>query len=112
MEKIGDRYYRDDFYNKIQTNVPVANGYFSVMLGSVNPLAASHFTGPRYLEVRLDTGGGWTILPRQLLGAVPFGAIVANRKRWLTSYSVTVEPLSPAARPRTARSSSRRSRRA
>ena len=32
--------------------------------------------------------------------AAPFGAIVANRKRWLTSYSVTVEPLSPAARPR------------
>jgi uncharacterized protein (DUF58 family) len=30
----------------------------------------------------------------------PFGAIVTNHKRWLTSYSVTVETLSPQARPR------------
>jgi len=29
-----------------------------------------------------------------------FGAHVANRKRWLTSYSITIELLSPAARPR------------
>ena len=30
----------------------------------------------------------------------PFGAAVANHKRWLTSYSITVETLSPQARPR------------
>ena len=30
----------------------------------------------------------------------PFGAAVTNRKRWLTSYSITVETLSPHARPR------------
>ena len=30
----------------------------------------------------------------------PFGAVVTNHKRWLTSYSVTVETLSPQARPR------------
>ena len=30
----------------------------------------------------------------------PFGAGVTNRKRWLTSYSITVETLSPHARPR------------
>ncbi len=30
----------------------------------------------------------------------PFGAAVANRKRWLTSYSITIEPLGPSAAPR------------
>jgi len=30
----------------------------------------------------------------------PFGAIVVNRKRWLTSYSINVEPLGPGAEPR------------
>jgi uncharacterized protein (DUF58 family) len=30
----------------------------------------------------------------------PFGAGVTNHKRWLTSYSITVETLSPHARPR------------
>jgi uncharacterized protein (DUF58 family) len=32
--------------------------------------------------------------------AAPFGAAITNRKRWLTSYSITVQTLSPHARPR------------
>src|SRR5262245_18142028 len=30
----------------------------------------------------------------------PFGVVVANRKRWFTSYSITIEPLGPTAAPR------------
>jgi hypothetical protein len=51
----------------------VANGYFAVLLGGVNPLSAALFDNPtRYLEVRVDSGDGQAVLPRQPLASVPY----------------------------------------
>lgn len=69
----------NSLWNETQPGVAVANGYFSVMLGSVNPFSAGLFAGPeRYLQVSVDTGGGPVDLPRQRLGTVPF-ALVAEQ---------------------------------
>ncbi len=66
-------------WSETQTNVPVSNGYFSVMLGSVTPLNAANFNGPsRYLQVTVDSGSGPTELPRQQFAAVPYALQAAN----------------------------------
>lgn len=55
------------------SGVTVSNGYFTVLLGSSNPLTASVFSATtHYLETQVDTGTGMTTLPRQVLSSVPF----------------------------------------
>jgi len=79
-------------WSENQNDVPVTNGYFSVMLGSVTPLQASLFDGSqRYLEVRVDTGSGLTTLPRQLLGSVPF-AFQAEQAQAVPWSGITSRP--------------------
>jgi len=52
-------------------NVAVAGSVFSVLLGSVNPLEAGHFSGaPRYLEVQVGSDPPMT--PRQQFTSVPY----------------------------------------
>jgi hypothetical protein len=50
----------------------VGGGYFSVLLGSLNPLSEGDFGGNRYLQVSVDSGSGSQDLPRQPLAAVPY----------------------------------------
>ena len=51
--------------------VSVSEGLFNVLLGSVNPLSASDFSGPdRWLEVQVETDLPMT--PRQRIASVPY----------------------------------------
>lgn len=51
--------------------VAVSGGLFNVLLGSVNPLSASHFSGPdRWLEVKV--GSDEPMTPRQRIASVPY----------------------------------------
>jgi hypothetical protein len=62
-----------------QGAVPVADGYFAVLLGSANTLSAAIFDAPnRYLEVRVDAGHGQVVLPRQRLAAAPYALQAQN----------------------------------
>lgn len=73
-------------WEETQSGVAVADGFFTVQLGSVTPLAPAVFSDPaRYLEVRVDTGGGPTTLPRQRLTAVPY-ALQAEVARRVAGY--------------------------
>lgn len=59
--------------------VPVNNGLFNVLLGSINPIPASVWNEPAlYLEIRV---GGETLAPREPVGVVPYAlfATTANR---------------------------------
>jgi hypothetical protein len=50
--------------------VPVSGGLFNVLLGSENPLSATHFSGTeRWLEVVVD---GQTLSPRQRIASVAY----------------------------------------
>ena len=49
--------------------VTVADGYFSLLLGTELPLDPAYFTGDTYLEIAV---GGETLSPRQPLGAVAY----------------------------------------
>lgn len=69
-------------WSETQSGVAVSQGYFSVLLGSVNPLDAGHFSAAaRYLEVSVDMGSGAVVLPRQQFASVPY-AFQANRVPW------------------------------
>jgi len=58
-------------WTETQTGVTVDDGYFSVLLGSVNPLDASDFDGTtRYLGIKVGADSEMT--PRQLLASVPY----------------------------------------
>jgi hypothetical protein len=60
-------------WSETQSNVAVGSGYFAAMLGEVTPLSASDFDSTtRYLQVSVDTGDGFTDLPRQRLASVPY----------------------------------------
>ena len=72
---------------EIHPSVPVANGNFSVMLGSVEALPLSVFDTARWLGVR--AAGDAEMAPRQALGSAPF-AYVAERANQL-SGSATVQ---------------------
>lgn len=51
--------------------VAVSGGLFNVLLGSVNPLSASDFSGPdRWLEVKV--GSDEPMTPRQRIASVPY----------------------------------------
>jgi hypothetical protein len=41
-------------WEEIHSEVTVVNGLFNVLLGSVNPLAAEHLDGHRYLEIKVE----------------------------------------------------------
>ncbi len=60
-------------WDETQAGVSVSNGFFNVLLGSVTPLTAAIFDSTtRYIQVSVDTGSGFTDLPRQRLGSVPY----------------------------------------
>jgi len=62
-----------------QNDVPLSEGYFNVMMGSVYSLTAAHFADPeRYLQVSVDTGDGPVDLPRQQIGSVPYAFQAAS----------------------------------
>ncbi len=66
-------------WGESQNNVPVNDGYFTVMLGSVTPLSAATFSDPnRFLQITVDSGGGVVELPRQQFTAVPYALQAAN----------------------------------
>jgi len=56
-------------WEESQTNVPLSDGVFSVMLGSRTDLDGVAFDGPRYLSVSVD--GGDALAPRVALGTAP-----------------------------------------
>jgi hypothetical protein len=60
-------------WEETQSGVAVQEGLFAVLLGSSTPLNAADFDDTsRYLQVSVDTGGGFEDLPRQQLAAVPY----------------------------------------
>ncbi len=66
-------------WEEIHNNVPITNGYFTVLLGSITPLSTATFGDTtRWLQVSVDTGSGYSDLPRQQLTAAPFALQAAN----------------------------------
>ena len=66
-------------WSELQLNVPVNEGYFTVQLGSFTPIDAGLFSDPdRYLQVSVNSGGGFVDLPRQPFTAVPYALQAAN----------------------------------
>jgi hypothetical protein len=60
-------------WTETHSAVEVTSGFFTVLLGSITPLDATAFQGTtRYLQVSVDTGGGFEDLPRQPLASVPY----------------------------------------
>ena len=53
-------------WEETHSSVAVTAGYYSVALGSITPLDASVFSDTtRYMQVSVDTGGGYVDLNRQ-----------------------------------------------
>jgi hypothetical protein len=69
-------------WQETHENVPVANGVFTVMLGSLNPLSVTIFDTARYLSVQAGSDAEMT--PRQALGSAPF-AIQAQQANQLAA---------------------------
>ncbi len=75
-------------WEETYNSVTVAEGYYTVMLGSQTPLTAGLFSSTtRYLQVSANTGGGYVDLPRQALSSVPYAfqasqADTANAAPW------------------------------
>jgi hypothetical protein len=66
-------------WTETQADVPVTDGYFQLLLGSVNPLSAADFSAAeRYLQVGVDDGSGVVDLPRQRLASVPYAMQAAG----------------------------------
>lgn len=75
----------EPLWEENQQAVQVANGNFSVLLGSHTRLSPAHFNDrQRYLEVRVEYRGSILALPRQQLASVPFAlnAEVAASAPW------------------------------
>ena len=69
-------------WSETQNDVAVGNGYFATMLGEVTPLSAGDFDSTtRYLQVSVDSGGGFTDLPRQRLASVPYALQAEKAKQ-------------------------------
>ncbi len=81
-------------WTETQNNVPVSNGYFSILLGGSTPLDETVFSSPtRYLEIAVDSGSGATTLsPRQQFASVPyaFQAKVADMALSVEGYQNVV----------------------
>ncbi|MFA5032629.1 MAG: hypothetical protein WC614_06390 [bacterium] len=57
-------------WNETQTSVPVIKGIFNVLLGSINPIPTSIFTGtPLWLETQIDSQ---ILSPRKKLVSTPY----------------------------------------
>ena len=66
-------------WEETHASVPVSGGYYTVVLGNTSPLDASLFASTtRYLQVSVDTGGGFVDLPRQAVTSVPFAFQAAH----------------------------------
>jgi hypothetical protein len=63
-------------WTESHTNVPVAAGYFTVILGDVSALDAATVQANSWLEVSVAAGGNSETLGRQALFAVPFATSV------------------------------------
>jgi hypothetical protein len=80
-------------WEETHTDVTVTDGYFSVLLGSVElPLSASVFSGTeRWMQVGVNTGSGYTNLPRHRIAAVPY-ALQAQEAVSVPWSGVTEKP--------------------
>lgn len=60
-------------WEETHNSVAVADGYYTVMLGSQTPLTPGLFDSTtRYLQVSVNLGSGYVDLPRQALSSVPY----------------------------------------
>jgi hypothetical protein len=69
-------------WEETHNSVQVSGGYYTVILGNSTPFEATLFSDTsRYLQVSVDTGGGFVDLPRQAITSVPFAfqAAVADQ---------------------------------
>ena len=58
-------------WNEIHADVVVTDGLYSLLLGTISPLTASHFTGPvRYLGISID--GAAELTPRRQIATSAF----------------------------------------
>jgi len=81
-------------WQETHPSVAVANGFFSVVLGSQgSPLTPSYFSGSeRWLQLSADLGSGPVTLPRQRLHSVPYAL-----HAYAASYATVAESaLNPA----------------
>ncbi|MBI5298559.1 MAG: hypothetical protein HY869_24050 [Chloroflexi bacterium] len=68
--------------------VPVSNGLFNVLLGSITPIPASVWSNSTvYLGVQVD-GDSTELLPREMIGAVPI-SLVSNMAFTVPDGSIT-----------------------
>ncbi|MDD5530436.1 MAG: hypothetical protein PHX21_10490 [bacterium] len=71
-------------WNETQKNVPVIKGIFNVLLGSINPIPVSIFTGiPLWIETQI---GSQVLVPRKKLVSVPYAIKAEN-----STYADTVK---------------------
>ena len=75
-------------WEETQPNIPVTNGTFTLLLGSVTSLDGVSFDGDRYLALQLQ--GEPEMAPRQRITSVPF-ALTAER---LTDAQSVLGPIS------------------
>ena len=60
-------------WEETHEDVSLNGGYFTIILGTTTPLTTDIFTGgERWLQVSVDTGGGYTDMPRQRVTAAPY----------------------------------------
>ncbi len=69
-------------WEEIQLNVPLARGYFSVLLGSVKPLTVMDWSKPCWLSVQVNAEP--ELAPRQQITSVPL-AVRAEKADQLTT---------------------------
>ncbi|MCR4317799.1 MAG: hypothetical protein NUW37_15765, partial [Planctomycetes bacterium] len=84
-------------WNEQRTGITVQNGFYSLRLGTVNPLTAETLMSARYLEIKVRRNGTAnfdTLSPRVTLSSVPF-SISAGSLGGLTEQDVaTVDHIS------------------
>jgi hypothetical protein len=69
-------------WEELHDNATVTDGYFTILLGSVEPLSPGHFLeSERWLQVSVDTGDGYTDFPRSRVASVPY-ALQAAQAPW------------------------------
>jgi hypothetical protein len=63
-------------WSETHANVPVAEGLFSVRLGSINALSTGHLSGDRWLGLQVGTDPEMS--PREKLAAVPYAMMAGT----------------------------------
>ena len=77
-------------WEETHNGVTVSAGYYTVALGGTTPLDATVFSDTaRYLQVSVDTGGGFVDLPRQQVTSVPYALQAEEAK---TAASANTAP--------------------